>query len=251
MTTSARFLYDDKVSATTTTITVTDTATGFSTDYLKTNSLLVPHRTQTDTNVVYTFDLGSAMTIGAVGAAGHNVTSGALLSCQSSSDGASWSDFCTPLWGEKLIFGAASAISRRYWRLIIADGSNPDTYLEIGRIMLGPYFEPVDNFEPAYSRNEEPGGVRQEALNKAENFIVRPDRSGRGLRFPISTTAELANWRTFQKTVSNSRPFAVSLDPDNLANMDSMMARVLSLQLPRVFMPGTNEALIEFREVIG
>ncbi|WP_427500811.1 hypothetical protein ACQE3E_15725 [Methylomonas sp. MED-D] len=44
-----------------------------------------------------------------------------------------------------LILGLAASISARYWRLEIADSSNPDGYIEIGRIFVGPALAPADN----------------------------------------------------------------------------------------------------------
>jgi len=37
----------------------------------------------------------------------------------------------------------------RYWRIDIADGTNPDGYVEAGRLMLGAYWQPSLNFDLA------------------------------------------------------------------------------------------------------
>lgn len=258
MSTKARFLYTDYV-ADATTITITDTAAGFSVDYIRTNRLLVPHRSQTDTSIVYTFDLGASYSIGAFAIAGHNFSDSATFIMERANQLAFSSGVSTLIANanvvksDRLIWGAFTHSSQRYVRITVADPSNADGYQSVGRIVIGPYFEPADNWEHEFQRPSMDLSLRQVALNGSEDFVVRPTREGRRLRFPISTEDELELWQAFSEAVGTTRPFAVALDPDTRPD-ESFFARFTQRpDIPHIFGTGANqvnEAAIELLEVL-
>jgi len=96
-----------------------------------------------------TIDLGSAKEIKALVIFDHNFTSGVTLSLKGNTADA-WG---APAFSEAVSYNAdkilhylSSAQTYRYWQLQITDTSNPDTYIEIGELFLGSYFEPDKNF---------------------------------------------------------------------------------------------------------
>lgn len=118
-----------------------------------------------------TIDLGSAKEIKALVIFDHNFTSGVTLSLKGNATDA-WG---APSFSESVSYNAdkilhylSSAQTYRYWQLQITDTSNPDTYIEIGELFLGSYFEPDKNFsygtgvrdiKSLISRNVTPCGI--------------------------------------------------------------------------------------------
>ena len=110
--------------------------------------------TGTDENIV--LDLGSAQSIDSFAILGHNISSSVTVLKIQGHTSDSWGspdvdiDLLDPQGGggsynvydSKFILWYLSSASKRYWRIVITDDSNPDAYLEIGRVFLGAYFEP-------------------------------------------------------------------------------------------------------------
>jgi hypothetical protein len=95
------------------------------------------------------FDFGSAKAVRALVFVGHNLTSGATIKIQ----GNATDVWTSPSIDVTLTYNAANVVylwtadqSFRYWRITIADASNPDGYVQIGRVFLGPTTTPERNF---------------------------------------------------------------------------------------------------------
>lgn len=95
----------------------------------------------------------------------------------------------------------ANASALRYWRIDIADGSNPAGYIEAGRLMLGSYWQP--------SRNFDLGGVPL-------GFDQRD----------IQMLTEYGGTFTDRRTMSAPRVFQVAI---SAADRDEVMAGVADL----------------------
>lgn len=96
-----------------------------------------------------TIDLGSAQEVTALVLYDHNLTSAATISIK----GNSADDWGAPAFSEavthntgKIIHYLSSAQTYRYFQIQITDAANPDAYIEIGELFLGPYTELSENY---------------------------------------------------------------------------------------------------------
>ena len=107
--------------------------------------LIKVYRSTGDTSEWVKVDAGSGSTITATGACilGHNLTNSGTYKIQGNATD-SWG---TPSLDETFTYDSNIMIKTfnsagyRYWRFSLADATNPDTYLEIGRLFLGTYLE--------------------------------------------------------------------------------------------------------------
>lgn len=97
-----------------------------------------------------TIDLGSAQEVKALVIYDHNLTAAATIALK----GHTADDWGSPDFSEAVTFNAAKivhylsvATTKRYWRVEITDAANTDSYIEIGELYLGSYFEPAQSME--------------------------------------------------------------------------------------------------------
>lgn len=87
--------------------------------------------------------VGNTITASAAAIIGHNITSGATIKIQGNA---------TDSWGSPTVdetFTHSSGLmvkfftqsSLRFWRFLVTDASNPDGYIEIGRLFLCTYYQ--------------------------------------------------------------------------------------------------------------
>lgn len=93
-------------------------------------------------------DAGSGNTITATGACilAHNLTSSGTYKIQGNATDV-WTAPSvdeTFVYDSDIMIKTFNSASYRYWRFSLADATNPDTYLEIGRLFLGTYLEFAD-----------------------------------------------------------------------------------------------------------
>lgn len=162
---------------------------------------LVKVRLNGVTNVQITVDLGSAQNVQAAIVFDSNLTSAATVAVHSSTDNFSGSDttegtitigsqpfqLCHPLF-------LANVVSRRYWRFICDDASNPDGYVELGIAYLGPVQQfAVNMAEPALEVIDATQLVRSPAGTPLRS--VGPKYRRITWSMPSLTNAEA--WQTF------------------------------------------------------
>jgi hypothetical protein len=98
-------------------------------------------KTTSDTSENVVVNFGSAQLVTAFVIADHNLTSGATITLQANTTDA-WSP---PAYTQVITYGDPAVLylseTYQYWRVLIADASNPDTYLRIGKLYLGTYTE--------------------------------------------------------------------------------------------------------------
>ena len=111
----------------------------------------------------FIIDLETAKAITGLVIYDHNISVDATITLQgnaSDSWGAPSFEEVVTYNADKLLFYIDSE-TYRYWRVVISDETNSDSYIQIGELFLGEYFEPVSNF--SYS-----GGSRE-----IESIITR------------------------------------------------------------------------------
>ena len=108
-------------------------------------------------------DLGAAQNITAFVIKNHNFTAGATLKIQGNAADV-WAgptvDVTLPITTDTIVYFWSSNQNFQWWRVSIADGANPDTYVKIGRIFLGSYFEPARTFATHTVGFIDPSGIK-------------------------------------------------------------------------------------------
>lgn len=106
-------------------------------------------------------DFGSAQSADLIALVNHNLTTGAVITVSAGtttgylnfSQTMTYREFTAFLW-------LSAAISYRYWRINISDTSNPDSYIQVGYLGLGPSTCP--NFTFRHGSIQEPEFVNLE-----------------------------------------------------------------------------------------
>ena len=166
------------------------------------------------------FDFTSARSFNVCGIFGHNFTAAATATLAWSTDDASWTDvgnFTILANSDAVVLSRLvmyfSAASKRYWRISIDNPTHPGTYLEIGRVILGTYYEPARNYADDYAiEHIDPS---EEARTAGRDPIYRQMTIYRRatVRFPRMTETQRLKFQTIFLKVGNTRPMLVSFDP--------------------------------------
>jgi len=173
-------------------------------------------RTTGDTAEWVKFDLGSAKDVKEMAIFGHNLTSGATVVLEANAadswDSPSYTKALT--WDERVIIEFLDQ-TYRWWRITFADASNPDEYIEIGRICAGVYFEPSYNYRDGWNRervdpSEKEGVAGQQVYAKLREKFWRYM-----LHFEDISEADQASFEILFDTIGNTGYLVVSADPDD------------------------------------
>ena len=216
-----RFMYDNYVDLSTTTITASSQATGFPAS----NVAHIWHTRHWRTTAIsgqwIKFDLGSIKQTQCVIIKYHNKlsTSGYIAIEANSSD--SWA---SPAFSENmgdyvedeiLIYFFPADKWYRWWRIYINDPDNTDGYLRMGRIYLGKYFGPERHFmQPHTKQRIDPSVKRystggQISISQRESYIQIP------YDFRSIALADVPNFKTMWNSVGQSMPYFVCEIPSS------------------------------------
>ena len=152
-----RFLYSNLFDTAGYTLTENSEESTYPVENTQDYQLSKHYRTTGDTSEWVKIDglASEAITANIAFIAGHNITSGATTIKIQGSNTDSWSPPTvdeTITHSTGVMWDAFTSDDLRYWRWLIADASNPDTYLKIGRLGLGTYFDltnwPATDFDP-------------------------------------------------------------------------------------------------------
>lgn len=132
------------------------------------------------TSSVIDIDLGAAVLTGVVALIAHNLSAAATVRIQASSSASqspSLYDGAATLIYTGTDYGVSfPPVAARYWRISIADTSNPAGYIELGRVFLGSQWKPTNNIDWGCSLQAESQTAVSEALAGPEFFDSRPVR---------------------------------------------------------------------------
>ena len=183
---------------------------------------LVKTRLNGVSNVQVTLDLTSAQSVQAAIVFDSNLTSAGTVEVRSSTDNFSGSNtlegtitigtqpfqLCHPLF-------LSSVVSRRYWRFVCDDASNPDGYIELGIAYLGAIQQFANNMaDPAIEVIDSAQIVRSPAGTPLRS--VGPKYRRLTWSLPSLTNAEA--WQTFLDLAMDlgiSKDFFLSLWPNH------------------------------------
>lgn len=157
---------------------------------------------------------------------GLNLTSSAVVKLQANATDA-WS---SPSWEQTItanndvysLFDSTGLgdTSYRYWRVLITDNANPDTYIEVSKFFLGEYYAPTSGsvqfpFEDAYTDYSDTqysvaGQSFSESRSVLETFTLKWD---------FLTDTEKEQFDTIFKEYKTAYPLFIAIDSD--ANISS------------------------------
>jgi hypothetical protein len=111
-------------------------------------------------------DLGAAVAADCIAIAGHNLTAAAVVKVQASD---------TDAWGSPVIDKAGDPLdsvilipfsldSRRWWRITVDDSTNPDGYVQLGRIFLCQRYESVEPIAGGFIGSVEDSTVTKDSI---------------------------------------------------------------------------------------
>ena len=161
-----KFLYNNLWDASGTVLTSSSEAAGFPDTRTQHRWKTRCWRSDTDTAEWIKVDLGlGTQDIKALVIKNHNFTSAATLYLQGNATDA-WGaptvdvDLTGLITADTIVYFWTSSQNLRWWRIYIDDGANTDTYVKIGRVFLGSYFEPASNFANNTIGLMDPSGIK-------------------------------------------------------------------------------------------
>ena len=222
---NARFLYTFKFDSGT--ITSSSEVSGLVDDNAVDDFVARKWRTETDTGEWIKFDLSSGKKITMVAIFGHNLTSGATVTLQANEDD-SWEE---PLYSQAMTWNEKALVKfldeeYQWWRITLEDGSNPDEYIEIGRICAGEYVEPDVNVNQEVQKKLIDPSVVQESAGRqgyaVEKEVYRTmDVGCTGIaRAPQDQLAAMF------EAVKTINMLVFALDPDDYPEEDTLYCKI-------------------------
>lgn len=220
-----------------------------------------PWRTSSDNGEWIAFDLGGATQIKTVGIFNHNLSASATVTLEADSAATFDSDSGSPEYSQALTIATDADgnphkrivyfldQTYRYWRISISDyPTNTDGYIQIGRIVMGTYYEPDRNMREGFSvAMADPS----EGQNKPGTHTFWRTKT----RFRRATVAFEYMGRTQKDKLEaiflkagNSEPLLLALDPSAYPSEDSMycyLVTPLSLANQLVDQYGTAQLVFE------
>ncbi len=219
---SLKLCYSNLVDASGTTITANSSETSLPVSNITNFWKTKVHRATGDAAEELKFDFGSAQNIWVVAIVGHNYSSGATVTLELNA---------TDAWGapsvsqviaynaDMMIYVFTSAQNYRWARITIADGSNPDGYVEEGRVFLGGYLSPERNFIRTFRKDT----IDPSLINISSDSAVSIDSKTPFLRFTLPFRNTLIdNVETVRKDRGRTGELFAVLDSDNELETDGL-----------------------------
>ena len=250
---NVRFLYTFKND--TATITSSSEAGTLIDDNVIDNFIARKWRATGDAAEWVKFELTEAKKVTMVAIFGHNITGDAIVTLEASSDN-DWEGEGDPEYSSEMTRDEFCIIkfldeTYKWWRITIADGANPDTYIEIGRICMGEFIEPTINVthevqkklnDPSYK--QESAGQQKYAIEKTVYRVFDVFFSGIG-------RAQQDELVTMFRAVKTIEPLVLALDPTNYPAADTIFCEITTpLNIAQVVL-GNGDVPITFEEVVG
>jgi len=222
---SVRFLYTFKFDDAT--ITSSGEESGLPDDNAVDDFVAKKWRTTADTGQWIKFDLGPAKKITMLAIFGHNLTSGATVTLEAHTSDA-WDD---PLYSQELTWNEKAIVefldqTYQWWRITLEDGSNPDTYIEIGRICAGEYIEPTVNVSQDVQKQYIDPSVKQESAGRQGYAIEKDVYRVFDVMFTGIDRTQQNQLIVMFKVVKNIYMLVFALDPDNYPEEDTIYCQL-------------------------
>jgi len=149
-----------------------------------------------------------------------------------------------------LVFTEATA---RYWRIEITDTGNTDTYIEIGRLVMAPRFQPTFNFAPGSEFGFVDGTTVGRSLSQVRFYDTRPKARMWSLSFtnlPDSETVTVL--RDMIEELGQAGQLYVAGEPDDTTQRQrkSFLANIRQLSAVAYAAAGYSSIPLVLDEVI-
>ena len=203
------------------------------------------------------FDLGSAKQIKVFSMFSFNLTSSATVTLQANASD-SWG---SPSFSQALTIPTDSdsnVLQRivyfldqtyRYWRVTLADSGNTSSYLDVGRMSAGIYYEPPRNIDQAFSIAMFDPSEGSRVAGRQTFFRNRNRYRRATLNFNLQDQTQTDKLSTIMTKVGNSKPIVLSLDPTNRPSKDGMYCYLETpLSMAHQFVNQYNTATLVFEE---
>ena len=176
------------------------------------------------------FDLGTATKITAFSMFTFNLTSGATVTLQANASN-SWG---SPSYSQALTIAtdADGAVlprivyfldqTYRYWRVLLADSGNTATYLQIGRIAAGEYYELTRNINQNFNITMYDPSEGDRVPGRQTFFRNRNRYRRATVKYNLQSQAQTDKLSAIMLKTGNSRPLVLALDPTDRPSKDSM-----------------------------
>jgi hypothetical protein len=120
------------------TISVTNEDSTYMKENLQSEPVSEPYRSTTDSDIDIDIDLGSAKSLDFAALVNHNITSSATVTLYAGTSSSPSTNANVFTWKKFDMFRyLSSPLNFRYWRIRVQDSTNPDTYISVGRALLG------------------------------------------------------------------------------------------------------------------
>lgn len=229
-----RILWDNEYDLSGNTITANSESSVYGLSNLDDYQLVKVYRSTGDSAEWVKIDAGAGNTITATCAAicSHNLTSGATIKIQ----GHTADSWVTPDVDESFthddgnMVKTFSSAAKRYWRFSFADGSNPDGYIEIGRLFLGTYLTLDDPYTDFPYEILDTSIVDESITGQSfgDEGITRRSYS---FNWNHWTNTEKANIITMFEDVKTVKPVIIVPDPDNTDKLVIDYVRITELSV--------------------
>ena len=223
---NVRFLYTFKFDSAT--ISSSSEVSGLPDDNIVHDFVARKWRTTADTGQWIKFDLGAAKKISMVALFGHNLTSGATVTLQANSDdywGGPPSYVKALTWNGRAIVEFISQ-TYRWWRITFEDGSNPDGYIEVGRICAGEFYEPGVNVTQDVQKRIIDPSQKSESAGRQGYVIERDEYRVYEVEFTGIERTQQGEIETMFRAVKNINMLVFALDPDNYPENDTIYCKL-------------------------
>ena len=176
------------------------------------------------------FDLGSAKKITVFSMFTFNLTASATVTLQANASN-SWG---SPSYSQALTIAtdADGAVlprivyfldqTYRYWRVTLADSGNSDSYLQLGRMAAGEYYELPSNINQNFNITMFDPSEGDRVPGRQTFFRNRNRYRRATVRYNLQSQTQTDKLSAIMLKTGNSRPIVLALDPTDRPSKDSM-----------------------------
>ena len=176
------------------------------------------------------FDLGSATKITVFSMFTFNLTASATVTLQANASN-SWG---SPSYSQALTIATnadGTVLQRivyfldqtyRYWRVTFADSGNAASYLQIGRIAAGEYYELTRNINQNFNITMFDPSEGDRVPGRQTFFRNRNRYRRATVRYNLQSQTQTDKLSAIMEKTGNSRPLVLALDPTDRPSKDSM-----------------------------
>ena len=176
------------------------------------------------------FNLGSAKKITCFSMFSFNLTSSATVTLQANASD-SWG---SPSYSQQLTIATdadGNVLQRivffldqtyQYWRVTFADSGNPLSYLDIGRIAAGEFYETSRNITQGFEISMFDPSTGNPVAGRQTFYKARNKYRRATVSFYLQDQTQTDKFSAIMEKVGNSKPIILALAPANRPSKDSM-----------------------------